>query len=104
MNDLGQQGFGQPPAGGAGPAGGVEPHRGPLLLGLSLGGLICGILAPVAFFLAKGDLKKIEAGAMDPEGKQMTTIAYWVGLVLTGLIVLAICLNVGLTILAVATS
>ena len=118
MSDFGQQGqppgggFGQPPQGGYGqpaggggfggpPAGGVvKPHRGPLLLGLSIAGFCCIIPAVVSIFLSRSDLKAMDTGEMDPEGRGLTQAAFWIGVVLSGLTVLAICANVVLTVVA----
>ncbi len=84
-------GFGGPPAGGAG----LKPHRGPLILGLGIFALLCCQIAGIVnIFLARADLKEMEAGTMDPEGKTFTTIGFWLGIVAAVFSVLAICVSV----------
>jgi len=62
-----------------------EAHRGPMILvfgilAIVLGGigLVTGILAWV---FGKQDLKKMDAGVMDPEGRSMTQIGWILGIV-----------------------
>ena len=43
-----------------------------MMLGLGIGGLIIPLLGIIGFFMAKGDLKKMDAGLMDPSGRGQT--------------------------------
>ncbi|MDP6678320.1 MAG: DUF4190 domain-containing protein [Verrucomicrobiota bacterium] len=54
--------------------GGLEPHRGTLILVLGILSLVlCGFFTGIpAWIMGKGDLEKIQAGQMDPEGQGMT--------------------------------
>jgi len=62
-----------------------EPHRGGLILGLGIGGLVLSLMCcftvpiPIALFIAlpawvlgSKDMRKLNAGEMDPTGKGMT--------------------------------
>lgn len=86
---YGQPAYGQPynqaaytaPFGGQ-PMGWTKPHRGTLLIILTVCSFaVCAICGVVGFFMAKNDLAEIKAGVMDPSGEQMTKVAYWVCLV-----------------------
>jgi len=57
-------------------AGGLKPHRGGLVLGLGIGGIVLSIccaligliLSIVAIVFARGDLAAMQRGEMDPAG------------------------------------
>lgn len=79
---------------GGGGTGGMEPHRGTMLLVASVASLLCCQLGSiVVFFLARGDKQKIATGAMDPEGASSTNIAYWVSVAGMVVFVLIFCLS-----------
>jgi hypothetical protein len=62
--------------------GAVKPHRGAVVLGLAIAGLLCcGPLALVAFFMGRADLAEMDAGRMDPTGRSTTNAGRIVGLV-----------------------
>ena len=51
----------------------MQPHRGTMILVLGILGLVvCGPLGTVAWVMGRGDLKLIDAGQMDPEGRGLT--------------------------------
>ncbi|MHC4186182.1 MAG: DUF4190 domain-containing protein [Planctomycetota bacterium] len=51
----------------------MKPHRGVLILILGILGIIpCFICGIIAWVLANGDLKEMDAGLMDPAGRGMT--------------------------------
>ncbi|MCU0283296.1 MAG: hypothetical protein MUD13_05255 [Candidatus Nanopelagicales bacterium] len=82
-----------PPAFPPGPGGyamsAVKPHRGALVLGLALAGILCcAPLAFVAFFLGRADLAEMDAGRMDPSGRSTTNAGRIVGIVGMGLFLL----------------
>lgn len=59
-----------PPPGGSEA---VKPHRGAVILVLGILGLvICFILGIVAWMMANTDLREMDAGRMDPEGRGLT--------------------------------
>jgi hypothetical protein len=78
--------------------GGLEPHRGTLILVLGILSLVlCAFTAIPAWIMGKGDLAKIKDGIMDPEGQGMTKAGMICGMicciiyaVLIGLIILLI--------------
>jgi hypothetical protein len=59
-----------------------EPHRGVLILVLGIIGIMaCPILGIFAWFMGGGDLRKMDAGQMDPEGRGMTQAGRIMGLI-----------------------
>ncbi len=54
----------------------LKPHHGPLILGLGIGSLFIApyLLGLVTWLLAHRDLKEMDAGHMDPEGRGQTTM------------------------------
>ena len=79
-------------AGSAGAVGGYsQPHRGPMVLTLGILSLVCNImLVPgiMAWILGRADLKAIDAGRMDPEGRGMTMAGMVLGIIGTVLPIL----------------
>ncbi|MCP4834389.1 MAG: hypothetical protein GY895_06440 [Phycisphaera sp.] len=71
----------------------MTPHRGVLVLvlgALSLCGL--GVLTGIpAWIIGRGDLKRMDAGEMDSEGRQMTMIGMILGIVSVVFVVLGLC-------------
>ena len=63
--------------------GGLEPHRGTLILVLGILSLVlCGFFTGIpAWIMGKGDLEKIQAGQMDPEGQGMTKAGMICGMI-----------------------
>lgn len=60
----------------------MEAHRGTLILVFGiLSIVICGIFGPFAWKMGQGDLAKIDAGTMDPEGRQLTNAGKICGIV-----------------------
>jgi len=79
----------------------MKPHRGVLILVLGILGLIaCCFCAPVAWYMGSQDMAEIDAGRMDPEGRQMTQIGMILGMVGAGLWVLGIIIQVAVLVLA----
>ena len=60
-----------PQSPGMGPPGGFgKPHRGTMILVLGILGLVvCPIIGIIAWVMGHGDLKEMQAGAMDPNGE-----------------------------------
>jgi hypothetical protein len=62
--------------------GGVEPHRGAMILVLGiLGIVVCGVTGIFAWVLGKRDLELIRRGLMDKEGEGLTKAGYILGIV-----------------------
>ena len=102
MNDA-------PPTTHRTPSGGLEPHRGTLILVLGILSLVlCGFFTGIpAWIMGKGDLAKIKDGIMDPEGEGPTKAGMICGMicciiyaVLIGLIILLMILGGGLAALS----
>ncbi len=66
------------------PAAAQEPHRGALILGLGLAGLLvtCPLLSVMAWMLGNRDVRKMRDGTMDPTGMGMTEAGRVVGMLL----------------------
>jgi hypothetical protein len=75
----------------AAPGGYAAPHRGGLILAISLMGLgligICPVLSPIASLLAwvmgSHDLREMRAGRMDRQGENLTMIGMILGMILS---------------------
>jgi hypothetical protein len=66
----------------------MKPHRGTLILILGILGLVCcGIFTAIpAWIMGSADLKEMDAGTMDPEGRGITNagkICGMIGCILT---------------------
>lgn len=71
----------QPPSVQGGP---LRPHRGAMILVLGILGLIiCFILGIIAWVMATGDLRQMDAGQMDPSGRGLTQAGKILGIVAT---------------------
>ncbi|MEM7228357.1 MAG: hypothetical protein AAF432_06015 [Planctomycetota bacterium] len=69
----------------------MRPHRGGMLLAFAiLGWLVCAIFSIVAYFMAAADMKEIDAGRMDPEGRGLTQASKIIALIQLILLVLVI--------------
>jgi DNA-directed RNA polymerase subunit RPC12/RpoP len=66
-------------------ASGVQPHRGVLVLVLSILGIttFCAACSVVAILLGRHDLKAMKAGKIDPSGRGLTLAGIILGLVWT---------------------
>jgi hypothetical protein len=52
----------------------MKPHRGAIILVLGILGLVmCGVFTGLpAWIMGNGDLKEMDSGVMDPEGRGLT--------------------------------
>jgi hypothetical protein len=67
----------------------MKPHRGTLVLVLGILSLVvCAPLGIAAWVMGNGDLKEIDAGAMDPSGRSLTNAGRICGMI--GTILLAV--------------
>ena len=65
----------------------MRSHRAGLIFLLGIIGLFgCFPCAPVAWVLGNSDLTQMQAGAMDPAGKQLTNLGRILGMVSTILV------------------
>jgi hypothetical protein len=61
-----------------------EPHRGVLILVLGIVGLVaCQLVGIAAWIMGSGDLKKMDEGIMDPEGRSNTQVGRILGIIAT---------------------
>lgn len=61
---------------------GLRPHRGTLILVLGILGLVvCGVCGIVAWVMGKADLAEMDAGRMDPAGRDLTNIGRILGII-----------------------
>ena len=69
----------------------MKPHRATLILVLGILGLvICGPLGIAAWIMGNGDLKEMDAGAMDPAGRSTTNAGRICGIIATILMILVV--------------
>jgi hypothetical protein len=68
-----------------------RPHRGGVILALSLLGFICCQLFSIAaWVMGHADMKEINAGRMDPEGRGLTQAGMIIGIIGTVLLVFVV--------------
>ena len=73
----------------------MKPHRASLVFTFGILGLVlCHPLAPVAWYLGQQDLREMDAGVMDPAGRDMTHTGRILGIVGTVLLGLGVLLGV----------
>lgn len=92
------------PAGGMAGSAYQAPHRGSLVLTLGILALVCNMfLIPgiMAWVLGHTDLKEIDAGRMDPEGRGMTQAGKILGIIGTLLPLVGILLYIAIVIIFV---
>jgi hypothetical protein len=83
----------------------MQPHRGVLILVLGiLGLLLCQLLGPVAWVLGKGDLRAMDAGQMDPEGRGLTQAGYILGIVATAFMALSLLVFLAIFVLGIGSA
>lgn len=80
----------------------MKPHRGTLILVLGILSLIvCAPLGIAAWIMANGDLKDMDAGHMDPEGRSLTQGGKICGMISTILMGLSLLIGIGFLLLMV---
>ena len=81
----------------------MKPHRGTLVLVLGILGLVlCAPLGTVAWILGSGDIKQMDAGAMDPSGRSTTNAGKICGIIATiflGIGIIAVCVALAIGVL-----
>jgi hypothetical protein len=79
----------------------MQPHRGTMILVFGILGLVvCLPFGIVAWVMGNADLKAMDAGTMDPEGRGTTQAGKIIGMIATILTVLS--LIIGILFFAVA--
>ena len=80
----------------------MKPHRGTLILVLGILGLVvCGPLGIAAWIMGNTDLREIDAGTMDPEGRGTTQAGRICGMIACALMALGLVIGVIFFLLAV---
>lgn len=86
----------------------MKPHRGNLILALGILSLImCAPIGIAAWLMGNGDLKLMNSGQMDPEGRSLTSAGRICGMIATILLILGVLcaiLVLGLGIIGAAAS
>lgn len=60
----------------------LAPHRGVMILIFGILGLVsCGIFAILAWIFGNTDLAEMDAGRMDPSGRDMTNVGRILGMI-----------------------
>ena len=94
---------GQPPLPGQPGPGGysqpavayAEPHRGGTVLTFGILGLLCCFLFGIAAWsMGNTDMRKMDAGTMDPAGRAMTQAGKIIGLIATILALVGLAINI----------
>jgi hypothetical protein len=81
----------------------MQPHRGVLILVFGILGLVmCVIFGIVAWVMGSGDLKQMDAGAMDPSGRGLTQAGKICGMIGVILNVVVLLLYVVIFVVAIA--
>ena len=79
----------------------MSPHRGVMILVMGIVGLVvCAPVGIAAWIMGRQDLAKMDAGQMDPEGRQLTNIGKILGIIATVLIAIGIIMAVISTVLS----
>jgi hypothetical protein len=79
-----------------------KEHRGGLILALGIIGLVaCGPVGIAAWVMGNNDMKEMEAGVMDPEGRQLTQVGKILGIVATIFTIIGFCLVIAYFVLIV---
>ena len=74
----------------------MQPHRGTVILVLGILSLvICGPLGIVAWLLGSSDLKLMDAGQMDPTGRDLTQAGRVCGIIGTCILALSLLFTLG---------
>ncbi|WP_020469855.1 DUF4190 domain-containing protein [Zavarzinella formosa] len=68
----------------------VKPHNGVMILVFGIVGLLfCQMFGIVAFVMGRSDLKEIDAGRMDHDGRGLVFAGYVMGIISTIIMVLS---------------
>lgn len=79
-------------------------HRGGLVLAMGIMSLVCNLMfvpGILAWVLGRADLRQMDAGLMDPEGRGLTQAGMIIGIIMTLLQVAGIVLYIGFIIVMI---
>ena len=96
-------GWGGPPGSGWGPAFVTYPEANSAIkaLALSIVGLLCCfVLPPIAWAMAHGELKAIDAGRRSPSPRSIAVVARVLGIIGTAIVLIGLILTVGAELIA----
>ncbi|MAF65201.1 MAG: hypothetical protein CMJ84_06040 [Planctomycetes bacterium] len=83
----------------------LTPHRGVVILVLGiLSLLLCFVFGIAAWVMGNADLKQMDAGLMDPEGRGLTQAGKLCGIIGLALNLILICLSLFLVFFAAGAS
>ena len=83
----------------------LKPHRGTTVLVLGIIGIACCIICGIiAWVMGNNDLKEMDAGIMDPEGRGLTQAGKICGMVSVGLQIIGFLIWMAAMIFGVAAS
>jgi hypothetical protein len=69
----------------------MKPDRGALILVMGILGLVCcGVFGIFAWVMGANDLKEMDAGTMDSEGRGLTQAGKFCGMISTGLLIIGL--------------
>jgi hypothetical protein len=75
----------------------MKPHRGTLILVFGILGLVtCQVFGIVAWVMGNNDLREMDAGLMDPEGRANTSAGRICGIIATVLMVVILLFVLGI--------
>ena len=81
----------------------MKPHRGVLILVFGILGLVtCPFFGTAAWVMGNGDLEEMDAGAMDPSGRDFTKVGRICGMIATALIALQLLIFIPAMIIMIA--
>ena len=81
----------------------MQPHRGTMILVFGILGLVvCMPLGIVAWVMGSIDLKAMDAGTMDPEGRSITQAGKIIGMIATILYIIGLFFGLLMLVLAIA--
>ena len=75
----------------------MRPHRGTLILVLGiLSIVVCGPLGIVAWVMGNADIKDMDAGLMDPSGRDITNTGRIIGMIVSILMIAGFVMLIGI--------
>jgi hypothetical protein len=81
----------------------MQPHRGTMILIFGILGLVvCMPFGIVAWIMGSGDLKAMDAGRMDPEGRGITEAGKIIGIIATSIFTVGLLFGLLMMIIALA--
>jgi hypothetical protein len=82
----------------------LAPHRGGLILAFGILGLVvCAFFGIAAWVMGNSDIREMDAGRMDPSGRDLTQAGRICGIVATALLILGAVLTLGFLMIGIAS-